>query len=237
MSFRSEVIQRWWPTTQSLDLVEGAAENVAAAVHEEVGRFLPGEAIVTSWEQFADLDSAFRSAPEFANVPTVYLVLPSHSRWSVLWNNSFLCDGYDSLCWCLTAHHTLTTIHWSAHDDWTSFQSGACFIHRRESAGKVVERAVHAAQTDDRWDFRSAGEPLPEEDLGGYATRRKRDRLNEERVSALLCRLGATPWLEQFYSLPEKPVFVLRRDDPPSTVIRRSREDVLRIGQPHAGMK
>ena len=35
----------------------------------------------------------------FTNVSTCYLVLPTHSRWTVRWNNSFLCDGYDSLCW------------------------------------------------------------------------------------------------------------------------------------------
>lgn len=99
-------------------------EVVAAAMQEEVRRFIAGEAITTSWETFSNLDAAFRSASEFANVPTIYLVLPTLSKWSVLWNNSFLCDGYDSLCHCLTKNHGLTTVHWSAHDEWTSFQSG-----------------------------------------------------------------------------------------------------------------
>jgi hypothetical protein len=79
----------------------------------------------------------------------------------------------------------------------------------------VVERVVHAGQTDRHWDFSALGEPLLEEDLAGYGARRKRDRLNEERLSALLCRLGATPWLEQFYALPHTRVFVLCRESAP----------------------
>lgn len=237
MSLRSEVIQRWWPTTQSLDLVEAPVDDVAEAVRQEVSRFVEGEPIVATSESCPDLDSAFSLASEFANVPTVCLVLPTASRWSVLWNNSFLCDGYDSLCWCLTAHHGLTTIHWCAHDGWTSFQSGATFTHRRRCAGQIVERSVHAGQTDDHWDFCAVGEPLPEEDLAGYAARRKRDRLNEERLGALLSRLGATPWQEEFYALPQSRVFVMRRENPPPTLARRSRADVLRMGQQDAAPK
>jgi hypothetical protein len=74
------------------------------------------------------------------------------------------------------------------------------------------------------------GEPLPEEDVIGYAARRKRDRLNEDRVSALLSRLGAMPWQAEFYTLPQSRVFVIRRENPPGTIARRSRADVLRMG-------
>jgi hypothetical protein len=55
MHLRSESIQRWWPTTQSLDLVQGPVEEVAAAVHTEVKRFLMGEEVVTSWDSTAFL--------------------------------------------------------------------------------------------------------------------------------------------------------------------------------------
>lgn len=228
MAFRSETIEKWWPTTQSLDLVEGSVERVAASVHDEVKRFVVGEAMTTAWETPPNLDAAFRIASEFANVPTVYLVLPTFSKWSVLWNNSFLCDGYDSLCWCLTRNHGLTTVHWSAHDEWTTFQSGASFTHRRLDRGEIIERSVYVGQEDKRWGFYASGEPLPEEDLEGYKTRRKRDRLNEERVMALLSRLGVSPWLEESYALPGTGIFAICRPNPPSTVIRRSPRDVLR---------
>ena len=204
-------------------------KTVAAGVHEEVRSFVPGEAVTTSWETFPNLDAAFRVASEFGNVPTVYLVLPTHSRWSVLWNNSFLCNGYDSLCKCLTQNHGLTTVHWSAHDEWTSFQSGANFKHRQLVGGKITERSVQVAQQDKRWHFFASGEPLPEEDLETYTARRKRDRLNEDKMSRFLSRLGAAPWLEEFYAVPTTPAFVLYRKEAPSTVIRRSPSDVLQM--------
>jgi hypothetical protein len=40
MSLRGEAIQRWWPTTRCLDLVEGPVEAVAAALEAEVTSFL-----------------------------------------------------------------------------------------------------------------------------------------------------------------------------------------------------
>lgn len=227
MILRSETIQKWWPTTQSLDLVEGSVEEVAAALQAEAGRFLAGEAISSSWEAFSNLDAAFGSALEFANVPTVYLVLPTHSKWSVLWNNSFLCDGYDSLCYNFTKNHGLTTVHWAAHDEWTTFQSGARFIHRQTDGAEITERSVAVGQEDKRWLFDAHGKPMAEEDTESYQARRKRDRLNEEKVSAFLSRLGATPWLEQFYGIPATKTFVLRRENAPSTVIRRNPREVL----------
>jgi hypothetical protein len=231
MNLRSETVQRWWPTTQSLDLVEGNIERVAAAVQDEVSRFLKSEQLTASWETFPNLDAAFGATPEFANVPTFYLVIPTHSKWNVLWNNGFLCDGYDSLCSCLTKNHGFTTIHWSAHDELTSFQPGAAFHYRRFDGSKLIERSVQAAQQDKRWLFFESGQPLPEENVQSYLARRKKDRLNEQNMSQFLARLGANPWSEQFYSVSEKPCFVLHRKNAPSTIIRRPRSEVLQPGK------
>jgi hypothetical protein len=226
MSLRSKAIQRFWPLTQSLDLVEAPLDAAAAAVHGEIARFHPGERLEASWPEAASLEAAFGTASSFASVPTLFLALPTHSPWTVLWNDCFLGDGYDSLCWCLTTHHKLATIHWSAHDEWTTFQSGASFTHRRREGEALVERSVAAAQEDERWSFRESGAPLPEEDVAGYAARRKRDRLDERRLIALLERLGARPWQEDFYALPGR-LFVLRRTAVPQTVVRRTRAEVL----------
>jgi len=221
-------LRKWWPSTQSLDLVEGPVRAVADAVHAECSRFLMGERIDAGWHQFQDLGTAFRSARDFHNVPTHYLILPTRSKWTVLWNNSFLCGGYDSLCACLSSNHRLTTIHWSASDEWTTSQSGAHFIHRRHNGTDVVQRSVQAAQEDKRWLFYAIGQPLDEEILADYDVKRKRDRLNEQSLLALLGRLGARPWSEDFYALPEQECFVIRRPFPPPTVSKRSREEVLR---------
>ncbi|MFZ6818367.1 hypothetical protein [Undibacterium sp. Ji22W] len=226
---RSKSIQKWWPATQALDLVEGDCDVVAKAVHAEVSRFCGKEVVDGDWEIFPNLDGAFGAANEFANVPTFYLVIPTFSKWVVLWNNSFLCDGYDSLCHCLTINHALTTLHWSAHDEWTSMQSGAVFSYRYVKDGDVFERTVQAAQQDRKWLFFESGKPLVEEDVQLYKTRIKRDRLNEERVSQLLARLGASPWSEEFYDF-SKPIFVIRRRMKPPTIITRNRKDVLTKG-------
>lgn len=226
-SLRSEVIQKWWPTTQSLDLVEGSTRDVAAALETELRRFLAGEPVAGDWKHGLTLDQAFREADDFANVPTVFLVLPTRSRWSVLWNNSFLSNGYDSLCHCLTLRHGLTSVHWSAHDVTTTFQAGATFCHRRLAAGAVHERTVAIAREDARWSFFQSGEPLPEEAVEDYSARRVRDRLDEHGMTRLLGRLGAHPWQDDFYALGEQPVFVARRTHPPATVSRKSRDRVL----------
>jgi hypothetical protein len=220
-------IRKWWPTTQSLDLVEGSVREVGEAVRAEVVRYLNGEPIVAAWFQFPDLNAAFSSVPEFANVPTHILALPTRSKWSVLWYNTFLCDGYDSLCWNLTSNHHLTTVHWSAHDEWTTSQSGALLTHRRHDGTKMIERTVQAAQQDKAWHFYAIGQPLEQEDVAAYEARRKRDRLNERSLLSLLNKLGAEPWSEDFYALPEEETFVIRRPSTAPSVIRRSREEVL----------
>lgn len=228
MTSEQTVFDRWWPSTQSLDLIEGDTEEAAAAVaaeFREVARY-SGDDITTEWRTFADLDAAFDSVPYFDNVGSRMLLLPTRSRWVVLWTSSFLCAGFDQFIRSVTLDAGLTTIHWSAHDTTTTFQPGAMFHLRRMDGTALVERLVQAARTDRRWDFFERGEPLPEEDVDGYRARRKRDRLNERRVMELLDRLDARPWDEAWYALPEQPVFRLERPSPP-TAQRREPVDVI----------
>lgn len=220
-------LRAWWPTTQSLDLIKAPIEDAAAAVDAELTRILNNSALSRNWREVRSLDQVFSGAPTFTNVPTYFALLSSRSPWTVMWNNSFLCDGYSSLCWCITAHQGLPTLHWSSHDDWTTFQSGSIFQHCRKDGDEVAKRHVQAAQEDSRWTFFQSGEPLPEEDVPGYEARKKSDRLNETRVMELLNRLGARPWREDFYDLPGR-IFVMERLDMPSTISRRSRDDVLK---------
>jgi hypothetical protein len=227
MVSKDATVRRWWPSTQSLDLVEGPVQRVAEALRVEFLRFAGAERVAAGWHRFDSLDAAFRSAPNFDNVVTFLLALPTRSKWTVLWNNSFLCDGYDSLCWCLTSHHDLTTIHWAAHDDWTTFQSGASFTYRKHDGPDVFERSVYCGQEDKRWVFHATGQPLDEENTAEYAARRKRDRLNEQSLLLMLRRLGARPWSEDFYALPEQECFAISRQSLPLAQTR-TREQVLR---------
>jgi hypothetical protein len=225
---KDPTIRRWWPTTQSLDLVEAPLDKVAYAVHAEYSRFTKGEHLETGWHRFQDLEAAFLAAGYFENIPTFMLVLPTRSKWTVLWNNSFLCDGYDSLCWNLSRSYGLTTIHWSAHDEVTTFQPSAQFTHRKHDGVGLVERYVYCAREDKKVLFGMNGKPLPEENIDGYLAKRTRDRMNERVMLELLHRLDARPWSENFYALPEQECYSIRRSSPPGSVSRRSPNEVLR---------
>ena len=91
----------------------------------------------------------------------------------------------------------------------------------------MIKRTVQTAQQDKRWHFYASGRPLEEENLAEYDAKRKRDRLNEGSLLSLLDRLGAKPWSEDFYALPEDETFVVRRQSVSPSATRRSREDVL----------
>lgn len=107
--------------------------------------------------------------------------------------------------------------------------SCAVFTYRQVKDRDVFERTVRVAQQDGKWLFFESGEPLIEEDVQLYRARLKQDRINEERVSHLLARLGASPWSEEFYDF-SKPIFVIRRRMKPSTIITRDQKDVLTQG-------
>ena len=228
MSGEQTVFDRWWPSTQSLDLIEGDSELVADAVAEQfrsVAQYTDDD-IAVEWLTVADIDAAFASMPFYDAVASRMLLLPTRSRWVVLWTNSSLCDGFDHFAQGLTLGAGLTTIHWSAHDTSTTFQPGATLHVRRMVDDGLIERRVQASRTDSRWDFFETGTPLAEEDLDGYLVRRKRDRLNERRVMELLGRLDARPWEEAWYALPEHPVYRLERPLPP-LAIRRERGQII----------
>jgi hypothetical protein len=218
-------LRAWWPTTQALDLIEAPAEAAARLVHGILEGFPIPRPVTLAPRDCADLAAAFAPAATFHTVPSRLLLLPTRSRWTVLWTDCFLCGGEESLCALLTGRHRLTTLHWTAHDAWTTTQSGALFLHRRHDGTGVVERSVHAGEEDGRWTFLALGEPLPEEDLPGYAARRIRDRLNERRMMELLARLDARPWEAGFYALPGT-AWEVRRPVPPP-IEARPRDAVL----------
>jgi hypothetical protein len=116
------------------------------SVLAEVTRFVAGEQLSSIWMPFSSLDQVFGSVTAFTNVPTVFFVLPTRSDWTVLWNNSFLCDGYDSLGWCLARNHALTTMHWMSSDEDAVFQAGSSFTFRRPLESGLSERSVYCCK-------------------------------------------------------------------------------------------
>lgn len=223
---KSPIIERWWPLGQSLDLVEGPTEVCAEAMRSELTRYAKRDRLSASWVRFDSLEQVFASVDRFSNIGTQFFALPTRSRWTVLWNNSFLCDGYASLCANLTRVHGFTAIHWAAHDDATTFQPGAQFTRTIKRGDGVDVRNVYAGQEDSRWLFHQDGEPLPEEDTARYGERIKRKRMNEAVMMQFLDRLGARPWEDAFYDF-SAPCFRVVRVDVPKAVSFRSPAEVL----------
>lgn len=224
---RTPVLQKWWPTTQSLELIRGSVEDVAAALRKEIERTVTGEPLAETWIPLATLDDAFASVREFTTVPTVTLAFPTHSEWTVLWSNSFHCSGHDALASGLTRVHGLESIHWSANDRATTVPPRAGFVRRVRSGAEVLERSVHATSSDGRWTFVESGAPLPEEGDDAYRAPEMRDRLNERVMEGFLRRKGATPWDESFYRLAPARSYRLERTAPPATIERRPAVEVI----------
>jgi hypothetical protein len=224
---RSPEIQRFWPSTQSLDLVKGTTTDVAEAVASELARYTAGyDNSTPSIERrpFISFSTSLGSVDFTTSVPTCVVVLPTRSPWSVLWNNSMLSDGYDSLCANLTNRFGFETIHWSAHDEQTTFQPGAMFCHRHNTPHGTSERVVHASVNDGKWTFIEQGKPLPEETVANYRKRAIRSRSNESTLMKLLARLEARPWSEDYYAT-EDVFFVIKRIGYPASIVRYDAND------------
>lgn len=225
---RSPEIQKWWPATQSLDLVQAPCTAVAKAIESRVHRFIKSDTrpFQSSWHQLASIDECFGLVAEFTNVPTIFLVIPTVSEWSILWNNSFLCNGYCTMCANLTKHDGFTTMHWHAHDQTTTFQTGAAFTWRQRIGTQVSARSVSVIKDDRNWHYSESGEALPEEDISLYSARLKKNRLNETIMHNLLARLNARPWDTSFYDFTQD-VFMLNRVGYPDTITKRKPDIVI----------
>lgn len=207
------VFTKWFPLGRSMDLVEATPTVTAEAVLTQLCRFLEPEPLTVSEVSFRNLDSLFGSIDSFTNVPTRFLCLPTHSAWTAIYYNSFLCDGYDSLCHCLSHFHDLRTIHWESADETAIAQPGTILIHRQPCDGEPVrERTVSCTQQDRHWTFYESGPPLKEEDIMLYSQRIKSRRFNEEVSLALLAHMGAHPREESFYDFSQ-PVHCIERTD------------------------
>ena len=222
-------VRRWWPATQSFELVEASMTQASEAVCTELQRFHGESEINSEWQRVSCFGDAMGLVKFLTTSPTDVLLLPTLSRWTVIWSNSFLCDGWDSLCYNITKNHGLTTLHWSAHDAWTTFQSGASFTFRRQHGVMLQTRSVYVGQEDKRWLFHEAGDALPEEDVAAYGAKRKRDRLNEASMIAFLERLGARPWSSDFYAFATADINLLRWTSLPEVILksRRTWDQVL----------
>ncbi len=224
---RTPGLERWWPTTQALDLVKASVEDVAGALRREIERSVSGEPIEESWTAFASIDEALTSVERYTNVPTAVLAFATESPWTILWSNGFHCTGFDSVASGLTRTHGFETLHFCVHDEATTTPPGGGFTWRARKGAEVVERSVHSWCTGGYWAIVEAGPPLAEEDLGGYLSPEMSERLDERTMKEFLARKGIEPWNEAFYRLAPDRTFRLERTSPPETVEVRAPERVV----------
>jgi hypothetical protein len=71
-------------------------------------------------------------------------------------------------------------------------------------------RVVRVMKDSPRWDFYTAGEPLPFEDPGAYTARRVRDRFQREALLGCLAHWGAPVCDPRFWS-SGRPALTLQR--------------------------
>lgn len=224
---KDPVFETWWPLPRSMDLVRAPVESVAESLKRELKRIIPAETCETDWRAYENMDAVFRSLDVMSNVPTVYLALPTKSEWTVLVYNCFLCDGYDSLCHNLSRLHGVDTIHWSSSDTDGPFQASSKFTFRRAGEDGQPARSVQASRDGSSWYFHQRGEPLPGEPVAAYSNRIKRKRMNERLLMEFFATLGAAPWREAFYDVPNAKCFRLWRPSFPGTIQTRPTAEVV----------
>jgi hypothetical protein len=213
---KDPIFHVWWPLGQALELVRGPIERVAKALQSLL---LDGECQYQfEWLHVPSLDALFRQTQRFANFPTIFYALPTHSAWTVLWNNYY--HGGCGDPYHLAKDSGLEGLAFSSSDVNSIQLAGTSFIHCRPTGPgeEPMRRSVYCCNQGSRWHFEQWGEPLPEEDLSRYQAKLKRNRLDEEGMMALLAKLGLRPWHEDFYDLARQKCFCATRLDYPGEV-------------------
>ena len=203
----------YWPFLISLDLVKAPADDCAAAVKSEVSRFARDETIQETTFAFQSLENLFSAPREFFASPTRIYVVPTTTDWTVLWNNSFHCTAYDSLCHCLTLNHGLETFHFQSSDTDAFYLTGTLIRHRFPADTEPLLRSLQASKDDsNRWVWFESGPVLPYENVEHYANRSKRNRLNEGILANYLETLGCDPRRESAYDNTSEVTCFVRQE-------------------------
>ena len=203
----------YWPFLISLDLVNAPADDCAAAVNAEFSRFARDEPVHETTFPFQSLETLFSDPGEYFASPTRIYVVPTTTRWTVLWNNSFHCTGYDSLCHCLTLNHGLETLHFQSSDDDAFYLAGTLIRHRLPAETEPILRSVQASKDDSsHWCWYESGPVQPYENVDHYAARLKRNRLNEEILADYLTALGCDPRQESVYERASRVTCFVRQE-------------------------
>lgn len=211
---------RYWPFLMSFDLVKASKAMTLERVAGQIARITNKEPLAILDIEFESLTQVFEHPGEYASFPTAFYVMPTATPWTVIWTNTFHCNGYDSLSHCLSRFDRLETFHFRSCDEDAFYQAGTLFTHRHPTGETEVQsRTVQACKDDRGWKWYATGPEQPYEDLAKYESTRKRDRMNERLLADYLRRLGCDPRDETVYDRRES-VSVIVRERPPETIRR-----------------
>ena len=204
--WKDKVFDKWWPLGQSLVLVHADIEDTAKAIEADCERLrqINGWGYEFDWVRISSFDELFASIDEFRISASLHFALPTKLGWTVLWDNKHLCTP-DSFAHCLTRFQGLEILSFDSTDRNSMQLAGTHFTHQRLiRPDEMAVREVYCCNQGKRWHFEQHGTPLPEEELQRYTASKKRDRLNEEGMMALLERIGIHPWRESTYDFAKK---------------------------------
>jgi hypothetical protein len=204
----SKFVEIWYPLGCSLDLVEGEPKSVAQTILKEVSRFNHGEKYEINEFKINILDDVFKKETEFGVSPFNFYVIPTKTKWSILWNNDLRCEGYDSLCSCLTKFFGFTTISWYSNEPFDKEHPANLFTYRMKKQEALEERVIYTIFDGKEWTFFQQGKMLPFEDNSWFKCRKKKDRFNQEKLFFILNKLNAQPWDYNFYDY-SKVVYIV----------------------------
>ena len=137
-------IKELFPLTQSFGLVLGNTTEVANAIFKEIKKYTKNEiGIELKYLTLKNIDEAIYNN-KFTVTPTKVITFPTKTKWIIVWNNSFLCNGWDSLFINLTNFYNYNTFYFCSHDTITTKLPGTYFYYKYRKNEILKERYVWA---------------------------------------------------------------------------------------------
>jgi len=204
--------REYWPFYLSFDLVMSTQKKAFKACFSELSRSY-NKKIKSKSISVSSINEVFQNPPGYTTYPSHTYVISTHTKWTILWCNTFHCNGFDTLGWNVTKHHGIPTIHYEASDSDAFYQAGSKWYHR---TGKSTTRVLSAIKEDKKWIWFADGPLQSYEDSDNYEQRMIKKRLNENIVNDYLNIIGFNPNTDPFNF--SQDVYVIYRTYTPCLV-------------------
>ncbi|WIB63754.1 hypothetical protein [Curtobacterium sp. MCBD17_040] len=205
-----DALEQYAPVTWSIGLLQAPAEQVAEQLcswREEIGR------AVTSAALPSGLGAAIDALAPYTAPWTREVVLGTNGQWSAIFDNSAIGGDPTSSVSYLAGRLRVpglvvlrTPYRPDAKGARHSYQGTAFRLYSPDPVPGARDgnglRSVDLIQDDNRWHFGAWGEQQEYEDVARYASRRVRDRFDEELLRTYCSALGADYLADDFFRGP-----------------------------------